>query len=96
MLLAQINRDSQGIAEFHNAGSDTQEVTLCLAEGVAISGEITWFSLHCQRKLGQEREYFRFCCTTKTYISFDPMSKMAFSSCMEIKIEEFYFLQSEV
>lgn len=37
MLLAQINRDSQGIAEFQNAGGDTQQVTLCLAE--AVSGE---------------------------------------------------------
>lgn len=37
MLLAQINRDSQGIAEFQNAGGDSQQVTLCLAE--AVSGE---------------------------------------------------------
>ncbi|CAB1339252.1 unnamed protein product [Coregonus sp. 'balchen'] len=35
MLLAQINRDSQGIAEFQNAGGDTQQVTLCLAEAVS-------------------------------------------------------------
>ncbi|KAM9421978.1 zinc finger protein 143-like isoform 3-T3 [Salvelinus alpinus] len=35
MLLAQINRDSQGIAEFQNAGGDTQQVTLCLAETVS-------------------------------------------------------------
>uniref|UniRef100_A0A674ALE8 Zinc finger protein 143a n=1 Tax=Salmo trutta TaxID=8032 RepID=A0A674ALE8_SALTR len=35
MLLAQINRDSQGIAEFQNAGGDSQQVTLCLAEAVS-------------------------------------------------------------
>ncbi|KAG7465526.1 zinc finger protein 143 [Solea senegalensis] len=34
MLLAQINRDSQGMAEFHDA--DGQPVTLCLAEAVAV------------------------------------------------------------
>uniref|UniRef100_A0A4W5N9P9 Zinc finger protein 143 n=1 Tax=Hucho hucho TaxID=62062 RepID=A0A4W5N9P9_9TELE len=35
MLLAQINRESQGIAEFQNAGGDSQQVTLCLAEAVS-------------------------------------------------------------
>ncbi|XP_029010795.1 zinc finger protein 143 isoform X2 [Betta splendens] len=35
MLLAQINRDSQGMAEFHDA--DGQPVTLCLAEAVTVS-----------------------------------------------------------
>uniref|UniRef100_A0A3P8UET5 Zinc finger protein 143b n=1 Tax=Cynoglossus semilaevis TaxID=244447 RepID=A0A3P8UET5_CYNSE len=34
MLLAQINRDSQGMAEFHDA--DGQPVTLCLTEAVAV------------------------------------------------------------
>uniref|UniRef100_A0A3Q4HDM8 Zinc finger protein 143b n=1 Tax=Neolamprologus brichardi TaxID=32507 RepID=A0A3Q4HDM8_NEOBR len=34
MLLAQINRDSQGMAEFHDA--DGQPVTLCLAEAVTV------------------------------------------------------------
>lgn len=43
MLLAQINRDSQGIAEFQNAGGDTQQVTLCLAE--AVSGKFTFHLL---------------------------------------------------
>uniref|UniRef100_A0A3B3BA75 Zinc finger protein 143b n=1 Tax=Oryzias melastigma TaxID=30732 RepID=A0A3B3BA75_ORYME len=34
MLLAQINRDSQGMSEFHDA--DGQPVTLCLTEAVAV------------------------------------------------------------
>lgn len=38
MLLAQINRDSQGMAEFHDA--DGQPVTLCLAEAVTVAGEL--------------------------------------------------------
>ena len=38
MLLAQINRDSHGMAEFHDA--DGQQVTLCLAEAVTVGGEI--------------------------------------------------------
>ncbi|KAG9352385.1 hypothetical protein JZ751_020798 [Albula glossodonta] len=37
MLLAQINRDSQGMAEFQDAGGDGQHVTLCLAEAVAVA-----------------------------------------------------------
>nr|XP_005989746.1 PREDICTED: zinc finger protein 143 isoform X2 [Latimeria chalumnae] len=36
MLLAQINRDSQGMAEFQG-GVDAQHVTLCLAEAVAVA-----------------------------------------------------------
>uniref|UniRef100_A0A6Q2WYZ1 C2H2-type domain-containing protein n=1 Tax=Esox lucius TaxID=8010 RepID=A0A6Q2WYZ1_ESOLU len=39
MLLAQINRDSQGFAEFQNADGDNQQVTLCLAEAVAVSDD---------------------------------------------------------
>lgn len=35
MLLAQINRDSQGMAEFHDA--DGQPVTLCLTEAVTVA-----------------------------------------------------------
>ncbi|XP_061750453.1 zinc finger protein 143 [Nerophis ophidion] len=35
MLLAQINRDSQGMTEFHDA--DGQQVTLCLTEAVAVA-----------------------------------------------------------
>uniref|UniRef100_A0A8C7T0Z8 Zinc finger protein 143b n=1 Tax=Oncorhynchus mykiss TaxID=8022 RepID=A0A8C7T0Z8_ONCMY len=35
MLLAQINRDSQGMAEFQDA--DGQQVTLCLAEAVTVA-----------------------------------------------------------
>lgn len=42
MLLAQINRDSQGMAEFHDA--DGQPVTLCLTEAVAVGGEMLIFS----------------------------------------------------
>lgn len=38
MLLAQINRDSQGMAEFHDA--DGQQVTLCLTEAVTVAGEL--------------------------------------------------------
>lgn len=37
MLLAQINRDSQGMSEFHDA--DGQPVTLCLTEAVTVAGE---------------------------------------------------------
>lgn len=37
MLLAQINRDSQRMAEFHDA--DGQPVTLCLTEAVTVAGE---------------------------------------------------------
>lgn len=37
MLLAQINRDSQGMAEFHDA--DGQPVTLCLTEAVTVAGQ---------------------------------------------------------
>lgn len=39
MLLAQINRDSQGMAEFHDA--DGQPVTLCLTEAVTVAGELS-------------------------------------------------------
>ncbi|XP_053576571.1 zinc finger protein 143 [Bombina bombina] len=35
MLLAQINRDSQGMAEFSGGGGEAQHVTLCLTEAVA-------------------------------------------------------------
>uniref|UniRef100_A0AAX7SX76 C2H2-type domain-containing protein n=1 Tax=Astatotilapia calliptera TaxID=8154 RepID=A0AAX7SX76_ASTCA len=38
MLLAQINRDSQGMAEFHDA--DGQPVTLCLAEAVTVGDQM--------------------------------------------------------
>ncbi|XP_036400445.1 zinc finger protein 143 isoform X1 [Megalops cyprinoides] len=37
MLLAQINRDSQGMAEFQGGGGDAQHVTLCLAEAVTVA-----------------------------------------------------------
>ncbi|XP_033909440.1 zinc finger protein 143-like isoform X1 [Acipenser ruthenus] len=37
MLLAQINRDSQGMAEFQGIGGDAQHVTLCLAETLAVA-----------------------------------------------------------
>ncbi|MEQ2212252.1 hypothetical protein XENOCAPTIV_028166, partial [Xenoophorus captivus] len=37
MLLAQINRDSQGMSEFHDA--DGQPVTLCLTEAVTVAGD---------------------------------------------------------
>ncbi|OCT83652.1 zinc finger protein 143 L homeolog isoform X2 [Xenopus laevis] len=35
MLLAQINRDSQAMAEFPGGGGEAQQVTLCLTEAVA-------------------------------------------------------------
>lgn len=38
MLLAQLNRDSQGMTEFHDA--DGQPVTLCLTEAVTVAGEL--------------------------------------------------------
>ncbi|XP_039604059.1 zinc finger protein 143 isoform X2 [Polypterus senegalus] len=37
MLLAQINRDSQGMAEYQGSGADTQHVTICLSEAVAVT-----------------------------------------------------------
>ncbi|KAJ8247548.1 hypothetical protein GJAV_G00247610 [Gymnothorax javanicus] len=39
MLLAQINHDAQGIAEFQDVGGDNQHVTLCLAEAVAVADD---------------------------------------------------------
>jgi hypothetical protein len=39
MLLAQINRDSQGMAEFPGGGMEAQHVTLCLTEAVTVAGE---------------------------------------------------------
>lgn len=39
MLLAQINRDSQGMTEFPGGGMETQHVTLCLTEAVTVAGE---------------------------------------------------------
>ncbi|XP_066853443.1 zinc finger protein 143 isoform X2 [Anser cygnoides] len=36
MLLAQINRDSQGMTEFSGGGMEAQHVTLCLTEAVAV------------------------------------------------------------
>ncbi|XP_045433526.1 zinc finger protein 143 isoform X4 [Pipistrellus kuhlii] len=37
MLLAQINRDSQGITEFPGGGMEAQHVTLCLTEAVTVA-----------------------------------------------------------
>ncbi|XP_078537087.1 zinc finger protein 143 [Lissotriton helveticus] len=37
MLLAQINRDSQGMAEFPGGGAEAQHVTLCLTETVSVA-----------------------------------------------------------
>uniref|UniRef100_A0A5G2QBY4 Zinc finger protein 143 n=1 Tax=Sus scrofa TaxID=9823 RepID=A0A5G2QBY4_PIG len=37
MLLAQINRDSQGMTEFPGGGMETQHVTLCLTEAVTVA-----------------------------------------------------------
>lgn len=39
MLLAQINRDSQGMTEFPGGGMEAQHVTLCLTEAVTVAGE---------------------------------------------------------
>ncbi|NXB88314.1 ZN143 protein, partial [Vidua chalybeata] len=39
MLLAQINRDSQGMTEFSGGGMEAQHVTLCLTEAVAVQGD---------------------------------------------------------
>ncbi len=53
MLLAQINRDSQGMAEFHDA--DGQPVTLCLTEAVTVAGELynyNYNSIYSQYKTG--------------------------------------------
>lgn len=40
MLLAQINRDSQGMTEFSGGGMEAQHVTLCLTEAVAVQGKL--------------------------------------------------------
>uniref|UniRef100_A0A8C9TNC5 Zinc finger protein 143 n=1 Tax=Scleropages formosus TaxID=113540 RepID=A0A8C9TNC5_SCLFO len=45
MLLAQINRDSQGMAEFQAGGGEAQHVTLCLAEAVAVIESMDTVSL---------------------------------------------------
>lgn len=45
MLLAQINRDSQGMAEFAGGGSDGGHVTLCLTEAVAGDGKFIFIHL---------------------------------------------------
>lgn len=39
MLLAQINRDSQGMTEFPGGGMEAQHVTLCLTEAVTVAGK---------------------------------------------------------
>ena len=41
MLLAQINRDSQGMTEFPGGGMEAQHVTLCLTEAVTVAGELS-------------------------------------------------------
>lgn len=38
MLLAQVNRDTQGM-EFQSVDGDPQQVTLCLTEAVTVAGE---------------------------------------------------------
>ena len=39
MLLAQINRDSQGMTEIPGGGMEAQHVTLCLTESVTVAGK---------------------------------------------------------
>lgn len=39
MLLAQVNRDTQGM-EFQSVDGDPQQVTLCLTEAVTVGGEM--------------------------------------------------------
>lgn len=58
MLLAQINRDSQGMAEFQGGGGEAQHVTLCLAEAVAVAGELTANYQHSSAATG----YFSAAC----------------------------------
>lgn len=53
MLLAQINRDSQGMAEFHDA--DGQPVTLCLTEAVTVAGEFSHLkTLQCSGNIRKQ------------------------------------------
>lgn len=52
MLLAQINRDSQGMAEFHDA--DGQPVTLCLTEAVTVAGGLSDSILFHLESIGLE------------------------------------------
>lgn len=47
MLLAQINRDSQGMAEFPGGGMEAQHVTLCLTEAVTVAGEQFYLKGSC-------------------------------------------------
>ena len=56
MLLAQISRDSQGMAEFQDA--DGQPVTLCLAEAVTVAGETSKFFIQHSKdsKVGPIRQ----------------------------------------
>lgn len=45
MLLAQINRDSQGMTEFSGGGMEAQHVTLCLTEAVAVQGKLSGYNI---------------------------------------------------
>jgi len=44
MLLAQVNRDTQGM-EFHSIDGDPQQVTLCLTEAVTVGGEMDMYKI---------------------------------------------------
>lgn len=59
MLLAQINRDSQGMAEFHDA--DGQPVTLCLTEAVTVAGGLSDYILFHLESIGLEN-WANYCC----------------------------------
>ncbi len=44
MLLAQVNRDTQGM-EFQTVDGDPQQVTLCLTEAVTVAGEMHGYNI---------------------------------------------------
>uniref|UniRef100_A0A8C1SV20 Uncharacterized protein n=1 Tax=Cyprinus carpio TaxID=7962 RepID=A0A8C1SV20_CYPCA len=45
MLLAQVNRDTQGM-EFQSVDGDPQQVTLCLTEAVTVAGEMDVYKVY--------------------------------------------------
>lgn len=44
MLLAQVNRETQGM-EFQTVDGDSQQVTLCLTEAVTVAGEMDGYNI---------------------------------------------------
>ena len=64
MLLAQINRDSQGMTEFPGGGMEAQHVTLCLTEAVTVAGE----QFHLKGSCGFGNIYLMGSCGLEIFI----------------------------